>query len=191
MVTGCWKKRKCKFQIWKFTLLLDWKVVSDWFMILLVLLLTNKPTSNDYSIQIDDSSVGWREEIDCWNWIFKPNLDDCWSVIEYVFRVFVMFYNHFDMKYLVWRCWMMLVEHNLKCKLILWFWLAMLWNELIVSCSVYFCYYLYLINLFQCLLKVWMMFDVLVEVKNCLLKLHFQTKPWWLMVSHWMCFSLY
>jgi len=43
----------------------------------------------------------------CWNWIFKLNLDDYWLLL-------------------------MLVEENLKSKLILWFWLTMLWNELIV-----------------------------------------------------------
>jgi len=72
------RKEKCKFQIWKFTRSLVYNVVSDLFMIFLVLLLNNKPISNDYFIKIDDWSVGWREEIDCWNWIFKPNLHDCW-----------------------------------------------------------------------------------------------------------------
>ena len=72
------RKEKCKFQIWKFTRSFVWRAVSDWFMMFLVFLWVNKPKLNAYFIQIDDLSVGWREEIDCWNWIFKPNLDDCW-----------------------------------------------------------------------------------------------------------------
>ena len=67
-------------------------------MIFLMLLLNNKPISNDYFIKIDDWSVGWREEIGCWNWIFKPNLDDCWYVIQCVSGVFTMFYKRIDVK---------------------------------------------------------------------------------------------
>ena len=67
-------------------------------MICLMLWKVNKPKLNAYFIQIDDSSVGWREEIECWNWIFKPNLDDLWYVIECVVSVFSMFYNRIDIK---------------------------------------------------------------------------------------------
>ena len=79
-------------------------------MICLMLLLTNKCIANRYFNYIDDASVGWREEIECWNWIFKPNLDDLWYVIECVVSVFSMFYNRIDMKYLVGRFVLMSAE---------------------------------------------------------------------------------
>ena len=65
------RKEKCKFQIWKFTRSFVWRAVSDWFMMFLGLLLNNKPISNDYFSWIDEWSVGWREEIECWNSICR------------------------------------------------------------------------------------------------------------------------
>ena len=70
-------------------------------MLFLVFLWVNKPTVNGYFIRIDVWSGGEDGEIECWNSILSPQLDDFWYVIECVVDVVVIFYKRINVKYLV------------------------------------------------------------------------------------------